>query len=153
MSKTKFEVDKENLEVRISRVYKATPERLWKAYTDPEEITQWWQNTKIDKHDFKVGGQWRFVDQGKDGDEEHGFRGEYKEIDEPRKIVRTFEYEPWAGHVMIESVVFEPQGDGQTLVITVSKYANLEDLEGMVQSGMEKGATAGMERIAKLVED
>jgi uncharacterized protein YndB with AHSA1/START domain len=153
MSKTKFEVDRDNLEVRITRAYKATPERLWRAYTDPEEIKQWWRNTTIDKHDFKIGGQWRFVDHGKNGDEEHGFRGEFQEIDEPRRIVRTFEYEPWAGHVLTESVTFEPQGDGQTLVTTVSKYANLDDLEGMVKSGMEKGATAGMERIAKLVEN
>jgi hypothetical protein len=36
---------------------------------------------------------------------------------------------------------------------TVSKYDNLQDLEGMVQSGMEKGAVAGIERIAKLVEN
>jgi uncharacterized protein YndB with AHSA1/START domain len=152
MSKTKFEVDKDNLEVRITRTYNATPERLWRAYTTPEEITQWWQNTTIDKHDFKVGGQWRFIDRGKNGNEEHGFRGEFQEIDEPHKIVRTFEYEPWAGHVMTESVTFEPQDDGQTLVTIISKYSNLDDLEGMVQSGMEKGSTAGMERIAQLVE-
>lgn len=152
MSKTQFTVDKDKLEVRISRLFKATPERLWKAYTDPEEIAQWWQNTIIDKHDFRVGGQWRFVDKGQNGDENHAFRGEFKEIEEPHKIVRTFEYEPWAGHVLTEMVMFEPQDDGRTLVTTTSQYANLEDLEGMVQSGMEKGATAGMERIAKLVE-
>lgn len=151
MSKTKFEVDKDKLEVRITRLYNATPERLWRAYTDPDELMQWWRNTTIDTLEFKVGGAWRFIDHGKNNDEEHAFRGEFKEIDEPHKIVRTFEYEPWAGHVMTESVTFEPQ-NGQTLVTTVSKYANLDDLEGMVQSGMEKGATAGMERIAALVE-
>jgi uncharacterized protein YndB with AHSA1/START domain len=152
MSKTKFEVDKDNLEVRITRPYKATPERLWEAYTDPEQIAQWWRNTTIDKHDFRVGGTWRFVDHGKNGGENHGFRGEFKEIDEPHKIVRTFEYEPWAGHVLTETVTFEAMDDGSTLVTTVSKYQNLDDLEGMVNSGMEKGATAGMERIAELVE-
>lgn len=152
MSKTKFEVDKNSLEVRITRVFDATPERLWQAYTDPEQIKIWWRNTTVDKHELKVGGKWRFVDHGKNGDEEHGFHGEFKEIEEPRKLVRTFEYEPWAGHVMTESVTLEPQGDGKTLMITVSKYANLDDLEGMVNSGMEKGATAGVERIAKLVE-
>ena len=152
MPKIKFEVDKDNLEVRITRVFNATPERLWQAYSDPEQIAQWWQNTKIDKLDFKVGGAWRFVDHGQDGKGNHGFRGEFKEIDEPHKIVRTFEYEPWAGHVMTESVTFEPQTGGQTLVTVVSKYDNLSDLEGMVQSGMEKGAVAGLERVAKLVE-
>jgi|GEM_PF-6740938 len=154
MSQTNFVVDKEKLEVRISREFKASPERLWKAFSDPKEIAQWWNNTDIETHDFRVGGKWRFVE--KDPEEagnEHAFRGEFKEIDEPRKIVRTFEYEPWAGHILIETVEIKPQGEGKTLVTTTSKYDNLQDLEGMVQSGMERGATAGFERIAKLVEE
>lgn len=152
MSKTTFAVDRDQLEVRITRVFNATPERLWQAYTDPEQIAQWWLNTEIDKLDLRVGGAWRFVDRGQGDGKEHGFRGEFTEIDEPRKLVRTFEYEPWAGHVMTESVTLEPQADGKTLVTTVSKYASIDDLDGMVKSGMEKGATAGIERLAKVVE-
>jgi uncharacterized protein YndB with AHSA1/START domain len=153
MAQTKFVVDKEKLEVRISRVFKATPERVWKAYTDPKEIAQWWHNTTIEQHDLRVGGKWRFIDHGENGGEKHAFNGEFKEIDEPHKIVRTFEYEPWAGHTLLETVTLTPQSDGQTLMTTVSKYDNLQDLEGMVKSGMERGAVAGIERIAKLVEE
>jgi uncharacterized protein YndB with AHSA1/START domain len=149
VSKTSFEVDKENLEVRITRVFNATPERLWQAYTDPEQIQQWWIDTVVDKHDFKVGGTWRFVS-GPDG--KNSFRGEFKEIDEPRKIVRTFEYEPMPGHVLVESVTLEPQADGQTKVLTVSRYDNLDDLNGMVGMGMEEGSSAGLDRLAALVE-
>lgn len=152
MSKTNFEVDKDKLEVRITRVFAATPERLWQAYTQADQIKQWWLNTTIDTLDVRVGGAWRFVDHGQDGTEEHGFRGEFTEVDEPHKLARTFEYEPWAGHVMTESVTLEPQADGKTLVTIVSKYDTIDDLEGMVKSGMEKGATAGIDRLAKLVE-
>lgn len=151
MAEAKFEVDKDKLEVRITKLFNAPPERLWKAYTDPEEIARWWLDTRIDRHDLRVGGGWRFVSQGQDG-QEHAFCGEFLEIEEPRKLVRTFEYEPYPGHAMTESVTFEPQDEGVTLVVTVSKYQNLQDLEGMVGSGMEKGAGAGLERLAKLVE-
>lgn len=151
MSDTKFEVDKDNLEVRITRVFDATPERLWQAHTQPDQIAQWWDKTTIDKFELKVGGVWRFVSAGDDG-QEHAFNGVFKELDEPRKITRTFEYEPWAGHVMTESVTFEAQPDGKTKQITISKYANLDDLNGMVGSGMERGATAGLDRLAKVVE-
>ncbi len=71
---------------------------------------------------------------------------------EPQKIVRTFEYEPWAGHVMTETVEFKVQEGGKTLMLQTAKYANLQDLEGMVGSGMERGATAGLDRLAELVE-
>jgi uncharacterized protein YndB with AHSA1/START domain len=151
MSKTDFVVDKEALEVRITRVFDATPQRMWQAHTDPEQIPKWWDKTEVDKFELRVGGVWRFVSSGDDG-KEHAFNGVFKELDEPKKIVRTFEYEPWAGHVMTESVTFEPMPDGTTKQITISKYENIDDLEGMVGSGMERGATAGLDRLAKLVE-
>jgi uncharacterized protein YndB with AHSA1/START domain len=152
VSDTSFEVDKDNLEVRIVRVFNASPERLWQAHTEADQLVQWWSDTTIDKLDVKVGGVWRFVSQGSDG-QEHAFNGVFKELDKPNKIVRTFEYEPWAGHVMTESVAFEALPDGKTRQVTISKYANLDDLNGMVGSGMERGAKAGLERLAQLVEN
>ena len=151
MSNTDFVVDKENLEVRITRIFNATPERMWQAHTNPEQIPKWWDNTTVDKFELKIGGAWRFVSHSDDG-KEAAFNGVFKEIDEPKRIVRTFEYEPWAGHVMTESVIFEPMTDGKTKQITISKYENISDLEGMVGSGMEHGAIAGLDRLAKLVE-
>jgi uncharacterized protein YndB with AHSA1/START domain len=151
MSESTFKVDKDKLEVTITRLFNATPERMWRAFSEPDELKQWWADTKIETHDFRVGGVWRFVSRGQDGSE-HAFRGEFKEIDEPRKIVRTFEYEPRAGHVMTEAVTFEPQDGNKTLMTTVSTYTNLNDLEGMVGSGMEHGAKAGLDRLAGLVE-
>jgi uncharacterized protein YndB with AHSA1/START domain len=151
MSNFEFKVDKENLEVRITRDFNATPERMWRAHTEADQIAQWWQNTVIDKLDVRVGGQWRFVSAGQDG-KEHAFSGVFKELDKPNKIVRTFEYEPIAGHVMLESVVFEALSDGKTKQITVSKFDNLDDLNGMVGMGMEHGAEAGLEVLAKVVE-
>lgn len=150
MSNHTFTVDRDKLEVRIERVFNATPQRLWQAHTDPEQIPKWWADTKVDKLELKVGGTWRFVS-GEKG--EHSFHGEFKEIDEPHKIVRTFEYEPMPGHVMVESVVFEPTAEGKTKQVTVSKFANIDDLNGMVSMGMEKGSGEGLDRLAKLVEN
>lgn len=152
MSDTKFEVDKDNLEVRISRDFNATPERMWQAHTEADQIKQWWDGTEVDKLEVKVGGAWRFVSQGEVNGKQNAFRGEFKELDKPNKIVRTFEYEPYAGNIMTETVTFEALPDGKTRQVTVSKYADLQALEGMVGMGMESGATAGLDRLAKLVE-
>jgi uncharacterized protein YndB with AHSA1/START domain len=151
MAKSSFNVDKDKLEVRITRLFHTTPERLWRAHTTPKDIVKWWTDTKIDKLELKVGGAWRYVSEAQDG-QMHAFRGEFIELDEPHKIVRSFEYEPVAGHVMIETVTFEPQTDGSTKQMTVSKFANLDDLNGMVSMGMEYGSQEGLERLAKLVE-
>jgi uncharacterized protein YndB with AHSA1/START domain len=55
MSDTDFVVDKDNLEVRISRTFNATPERVWQAHTEPDQIVQWWSDTVVDKFELKVG--------------------------------------------------------------------------------------------------
>jgi uncharacterized protein YndB with AHSA1/START domain len=149
MTKAIFTVNPEKLEVTIERVFETTPERLWQAHTDPEQMMQWWSNTHIDKLDVRVGGGWRFVS-GDNG--EHSFRGEYTEVDRPHRLVRTFEYEPYAGHVSVESATFEPLEEGKTKLTMVQTFANLDDLNGMVGSGMEQGSAANLDRLAKLVE-
>jgi len=151
MDKTSFVIDKPNLEVRTSRVFAATPERLWQACTDSVQIPKWWgYSTQIETDEQRVGGKWRYVQRGEDG--EFGFRGEYQVVDKPSRIVRTFEYEPIPGHGLVETMVLEPLEDGATRFTDTAKYANLEDLEGMVGMGMEHGQRDGMERLAALVE-
>ena len=156
MSESNFIVDEENLEVKSERIYNASAKRLFEAHTDPKQIVEWWgpngYKTVVDTLELKVGGNWRFIQTDLDG-KEHAFRGTFKEIDEPSKIVRTFEYEPMAGHVLVETVSFEEQPDGRTKQTTTAHYENIEDLNGMVQMGMEKGQTEGLERLAQLVED
>ncbi len=48
-------------EVVFSRVFDATPERVWKAWTDPTEVAKWWgpDNVSIPecKIDLRVGGR------------------------------------------------------------------------------------------------
>src|SRR4051812_10812220 len=115
MANTKFEIDKQKLQIRISRTFRASPERLWQAFSDPAQIPHWWGigQLVVDKHDFKVGGTWRYVDKDDQG-QEHAFTGEFKEIDEPRRITRTFVYEPWPQNVITESIEFKPLPGGST---------------------------------------
>ena len=155
MYQTDFVIDKDKLEVTTARTFKASAKRVFAAHTDPEQITQWWGPsyliTTVDKLELKVGGAWRFVQKAPDGNV-HAFRGIFKEIDEPTKLVSTFEYEPMAGHVLTQTATFNEQPDGSTKFKVVAKYDSLEDLQGMVDMDMEAGEREGMERLAKLVE-
>lgn len=154
MQKPEFIVDREKLQVRMSYTYDAPREIVWKTYTDPKLIPQWWGprnlKTTVEQMDLKVGGKWRFVHTDSQG-QQYVFFGEYREIDPPHKSVQTFEYEPFAGHVIVETMILE-EVDGKAKMTQVSQYANIEDLEGMVQSGMESGAVESVERMAELLE-
>ena len=156
MSETQFTIDKPALEVRTERVFKASPQRLWQAVTDPAQIPQWWgpgkYQTLIETDDHTVGGKWRYIQTDPDDGSEHAFSGEYREIDEPNKLVRTFTYEPIPGHALVETLSLEDLGNGMTKFTTTARYADIEDLEGMVSMGMESGQRESLERLAALIE-
>ena len=155
MPKTHFTVQRDELKVIMDRIFDAPREAVWKAITDPKAIPKWWgprsQATTVDKMDLRVGGSWRYVSRDEAGNE-YGFHGVYKEIDPPKRISDTFNFEGIPpGHELVETVTLEDLG-GRTRMTTVSRYANVEDLDGMVASGMESGAVESWERLTELLE-
>jgi uncharacterized protein YndB with AHSA1/START domain len=150
--KTKFGVNKEKLESTMEREFDAPRELLWKAHTDRDLIAKWWgprkYETTVEKFDATPGGEWKMVH--KANGEEHVFYGEFKELKEPEKIVWTFIYAPYPDSVLVETLKLEALPDGKTKISTVSKYPNLQALEGMLQSGMEEGANESWDRLEEL---
>jgi uncharacterized protein YndB with AHSA1/START domain len=145
----KFAVDKPKLQVRISRIFNATRQHVWDVVNDPQLIAEWWgparYETRVDIMDVRVGGKWRFVHSGRDG--EFAFNGTYKEIDLPRKVVMTFEFEPMAGHVNTQTMLLEELSGGKTRMDVTVQFNNLPDLEGMVESGMKEGNLESYDRL------
>jgi len=100
--------------------------------------------------DFRPGGAYRFVQRGPDG-EEHGFRGEFREIVRPERIVWTFEYEGMPGNVSVDTLTLEEE-DGRTTITATSVFDSVEQRDGMLESGMETGAAETYDRLAELLE-
>jgi uncharacterized protein YndB with AHSA1/START domain len=100
--------------------------------------------------EVKVGGVWRFVQRDADGNE-YAFNGAYREILPPDRLSYTFEFEGMPGHIVLETVTFEER-DSKTKVTVTSLFQSKEDLDGMIQSGMEEGANDSQERLAELLE-
>ena len=50
------------LELVLKRTFRAEPERIWKAWTDPEILKKWWGprgfTTPVSEIDFRVGGSY-----------------------------------------------------------------------------------------------
>jgi uncharacterized protein YndB with AHSA1/START domain len=140
-------------EILSERVFDAPRDRVYAAFTDPELISEWWgprgTTTIVDKMEVEVGGGWRFVVRSSDGSET-GFRGTYREVTPPERVVQTFEWEGMPGHVIIETVTFEDLGD-RTKVVNTSLFHTTEERDGMLASGMEKGLTESHDRLAELL--
>jgi uncharacterized protein YndB with AHSA1/START domain len=141
-------------EIASERVFDAPRDLVYRAYTDPELVTQWWglrnQEMVVDKMELEAGGAWRFVSTNPDGSED-AFRGTYREISEPERLVYTFEYEGMPGHVLVETVEFEDLGE-RTRVKVHSLFDSQEDRDGMLQSGMETGMNEAHAQLDELLE-
>jgi uncharacterized protein YndB with AHSA1/START domain len=141
-------------EIVLMRVVDAPRALVFQIYTDPAAIPHWWGprrlTTTVDVMDVRPGGRWRYVQRGPDGSE-HGFRGEYREIAPPERLVQTFEWEGLPGHISVETTQFEEHA-GQTRVITTSVFATAADRDGMIQSGMESGAAELWDRLEEYAQ-
>jgi uncharacterized protein YndB with AHSA1/START domain len=138
----------------MSRVFNAPRDLVYRANTDPDLIPRWWgqraTTTVVDRFDLQVGGGWRYIQKQDDG-VEYAFRGEFLEIVPNEKLVMTFEFEPMPGHIVTDTHIFEDV-DGGTRLTTTSTFATPEDLQGMLQSGMEEGSNESWDQLAELVE-
>ena len=128
-------------------------EIVFKAWTVPKQVAQWWGpkslTTTVDKMDVRSGRVCQFVQRDADGNE-YAFNGVYHEILPYERIVYTFEFEGMPGHVLLETLTFE-EHDGQTKLTDKSVFQSVEDRDGMLKSGMEKGAAETMDRFAELL--
>src|SRR5688572_24409050 len=125
-------------EIRIERVFDAARDRVWKAFTDPALVAQWWgrgNKLVIERLEVERGGHWRFVEHSAEG--VNGFEGRFREVTPPERVVQTFEWDGLPGYVVIETATLEDLGDGRTRFVNISLFHTTEERDGMLQSGME----------------
>jgi uncharacterized protein YndB with AHSA1/START domain len=139
-------------EVRTERIFDAGRDKVWRAYTEPELIRQWWgrgNELVIERFEFERGGHWRFVEHSAEG--VHGFEGRFREITPKDRIVMTFEWDGMPGHVIIETVNIEDLGDGRTRIVTNSLFHTTGERDGMVSAGMEGGLNESYAALDRLL--
>jgi uncharacterized protein YndB with AHSA1/START domain len=127
-------------EVTLTRSFDAPRELVYAAHTQAEHLTHWWgRGNPLDVEiDFRVGGHYRCVEHAQDGND-YAFRGEYREIVVPERIVQTFEFEGMPGQVAVETLVFTEQ-DGRTTITSSTRFDTTAQRDGMIDSGMAQGA-------------
>ena len=141
-------------EIVMTRVFDAPRDLVFEAHSSCEHMSRWWGPRKYEivscEIDFRPGGTWRIVHRGPEG-EEYAFRGEYREIVRPERIVWTFEFEGMPGKVSVETLTLE-EHDGKTTFSGTSVFDSVEDRDGMLESGMESGAVETMDRLDEYLE-
>jgi uncharacterized protein YndB with AHSA1/START domain len=155
-NRTVVTVEPGKQEVVITRIFDAPRELIFKMFTDPKHIPEWWGprylSTNVDAMEVKPGGKWRFV-QRDAGGKEYAFHGVYHDITPPQRIINTFEFEglPEKGHVSLDTLRLESLPGNRTRLTTISVFQSVTDRDGMAQSGMEQGISETYDRLEELL--
>ncbi len=150
---TEIDVDEKVPLVRLTRVFDAPPEKVFRAHVEPELVAQWLgprrHEMRVDHWDCRTGGSYRYV-HSSDGNE-YGFHGCFHEVRPNEVIVQTFTFEGVPDEVALERLILEDLGDGRTRLVATSLVDSFEGRDAFVASGMEEGIREGYERLDELL--
>jgi uncharacterized protein YndB with AHSA1/START domain len=140
-------------ELVITRLINAPRELVWKVWTDPEHVAQWWGPTgftnTVHEMNVKPAGVWRLTMHGPDG-RDYPNKIVFIEVVKPERLVYRHsgdeETEPVNFHV---TVSFEKQGN-KTLLTMKSAFESAAEL-GRVDK--EYGAREGMKQHIDRLEE
>jgi len=155
----------------MTRIFDAPRELVWKAWTEPKHMAQWWGprifTNPICKMDVRPGGTYRIVMRGPDGSE-YPASGAYREVVKPEMLVMTINHselpDEWHDAVnpqrdrskgkptleVVNTITFV-ELDGKTrLTIRLSfESATVRDL--FVKIGMNEGWSSSFDKLDELV--
>ena len=139
--------------VRLSRSLKATPARVFEAWTNPSHVPNWltgpdgW-TMPVCEIDLRPGGAWKYVYRKSDG-AEMTLSGAYRKIDPPARIVFTERWGPEWPETVNTLVLAETSGR-TTITLTVT-YVSTEIRDTALQTGMKEGMAQSFNRLAELL--
>lgn len=154
-----FSVDKENKTIRLKREFDANLDLVWRAWTTPELLDQWWGpkpwRAETKTMDFREGGFWLYAMVGPDG-EKHWAKASYISIvkeksfsakdgfcDENGVMNPDFPQNLWEN-------TFSPI-QNRVQVDMILTFDSLADLEKIIEMGFKEGITAGFLQLDELL--
>jgi uncharacterized protein YndB with AHSA1/START domain len=143
----------------IDRHYPVAPEKVWRAWTDPEALKRWWgpggpEQVSVVQLDVRVGGRFRIVFGGAQG-KDHEVQGVYKEVMPHRKLVFTW---TWPNSTpereSVVTIVFKQIGTGKTAGTELA-FRHEQFFDETVRDGHKRGwseAFVKLERFLALAD-
>jgi uncharacterized protein YndB with AHSA1/START domain len=150
-------------ELVIERTFKASPERIFDAFTDPAQLTEWWWpkgfRCPSAEVDLRVGGMYRIAMEwpGSIPTEQqfsHYMGGKYYEIDRPHRLVmsgRAINDEQGELFATLIEVTLEACEGGTALTMRQSYFEPLPPAEAL--AGAEQGWSEQLDKLERLLAE
>ena len=144
-------------ELFIIREFDAPKDLVFKAFTDPKLLVQFFApfgNTMhFNHHNYKNHGSYSWSNKDASGNVLCTFSGTIHEISAPDRVIQTSEFMelPERGHVVLEAMKFEALPGDRTKLVIHDVCFSVADRDAMIQSGMESGLVAIFEQLDELI--
>lgn len=147
----KTTVEVEGPELIVNRVFNAPRELVWKAWTEPEHIVNWWgpKGFSITTSDINVrpGGIWRFMMKGPDG-VDYPNKITFLEMVRPERLVYTSSDDIEDDPGQFQTIVTFAEKDNQTILKMRLIFPSAEVREKVVKEfGAIEGASQTLDRL------
>ncbi len=123
----------------VRKTIPATPERLFAAWTEPDQLRKWWGPEGVQcidpEVDLRVGGSYRIGNRLPDG-KTLWITGEFEVIEPPRRLTYTWRLEGISETAERVTVRFEKRGEATEVIVTHERIAN-EALRDQHQHGWQ----------------
>jgi uncharacterized protein YndB with AHSA1/START domain len=143
-------------EVTITRVYDPPRALVFKMWTDPKHMAQWWGPMGFDNPrcelDVRVGGKIHIDMRAPDGTV-YPMSGTFREVKEPERLVFVAIAEDRDGNPHLESlttVTFE-EHDGKTKLTVHANAVGFSSAAPQMLAGMDAGWNGSLDKLAELV--
>ena len=133
----------------IKRRFKAAPEKVYAAWTRPQELAKWMGPVDVTaveaKADLRVGGRYhiRMIVPG----DEHNVGGVYREVVPNERLVFTWAWRSTPERESLVTVHLKSDGDGTLMTFTHEQF-----FDQQARDNHERGWTGTFEKLAKYLE-
>jgi uncharacterized protein YndB with AHSA1/START domain len=144
-------------EVNLTRVYDAPRSLVFRMWTDPKHMAQWWGpkgfTNPVCELDVRPGGKIWIVmhgPKGSDFDQDFPMSGTFHEVVANERLVFTAVAEDKDGNPLLEAhttVTFEDQG-GKTKLTVQANAVGLAPVAPQMLAGMDAGWSQSLEKLA-----
>ncbi len=141
--------------VTLTRIFDAPRALVWKAWTDPTMMAQWFGprgfTSTVGELDVRVGGSLRIVMHGPDGNK-YPMKGEFREVTPPERLVfTTIAIDQDGKHLLEgETTVILSESNGKTTLTLQTHAIGLVPIAPQMLAGMEAGWNQSIDKLAEL---
>ena len=139
----------------VRRDFDAALGKVWRALTEPEHLRRWLGDPNFPlttcEMDVRVGGTYRWVFTQPDGLGSMGISGTYEDVERPRRLVSTEQFDDYPGP-SVNTLVLADRPDGRTAMTLTVRYVDRAMRDGWLASGMADGLARGYERLDAVLD-